>query len=225
MTEYNEVGNQNGGKTMSQIFANNLRFLMQSHGIKNVNDLSRRTRIAQPTLFRWMAAEAREPRHSKIIPIAEYFGVGIDALLSLDLSTGEIPEIKQAIGRAHVPVVAFESVKNYAEVMKQPAVETWPAIHVRLTKRAFATQVTGNAMGPTIPSGAMVIVEPERAAKDGDVILVVEPVNHVAVLRKLETEAGVMYLVPLHTGFEVIKLDGEPQILGVVSEVQVITKL
>lgn len=209
---------------MSQIFANNLRFLMQSHGIKNANDLSRRTRIAQPTLFRWMAAEAREPRHSKIIPIAEYFGVGIDALLSLDLSTGEIPEIKQAIGRAHVPVLAFENVQDYVNLIQQPSIETWPAIHVRLTKKAFATRVPGNAMGPKIPAGAMIIVEPDRVAKHGDVVLLIMPNNHVALLRRLEIEAGVTYLVPAHTGFDVIKVEGNPQIIGVISESQIITK-
>lgn len=216
---------QNTEKTMSQILANNIRFLMQSHGIKNVNDLSRRTRIAQPTLFRWLAAIAREPRHSKVMPIAEYFGIDIGDLLARDLSTGEIPLIRQAVGRAHVPVIDFDRVKQYQELMKEPATQTWPAIHVRLTKRAFATQVTGNAMGPTIPSGAMVIVEPDRLAKNGDVVLAVEPDNHTAILRTLETEAGVTYLVPLHTGFDVIKVEGEPQILGVVSEVQIITKL
>jgi transcriptional regulator with XRE-family HTH domain len=85
---------------MSQIFADNLRHLMQSTGIKNVNDLSRRVRIAQPTLFRWLAAEAREPRHSSIMPIANYFGVTIDDLLTRDLSDPDRPYV---VDLSHLP--------------------------------------------------------------------------------------------------------------------------
>jgi transcriptional regulator with XRE-family HTH domain len=210
---------------MSQIFADNLRHLMQSTGIKNVNDLSRRVRIAQPTLFRWLAAESREPRHSSIMPIADYFGVTIDDLLTRDLRTGEKPRLREAIGRAHVPVVPWKDVKYYQDVMNSPGVETWPSIHVKLTKRAFATKVEGNSMSPLIPDGAMIIVEPDRAAKNGDVVLVVEPDHHTTVVRRMEVEAGICYLVAERLGFETIRVHGEPQILGVVREVQQITKL
>lgn len=210
---------------MSKIFANNLRFLMDSTGIKNVNDLSRRTRVAQPTLFRWLAAEAREPRHSNLIPIAEYFGVGIDDLLTRDLSTGETPRVREAVGRAHVPVIEWKDVKDYEEFMRQPGIETWPAIHTRLTKRAFATRMQGNAMSPLIPDKAMIIVEPDRPAKPGDCILFVENETYTPLVRRMETEAGVHYLMPINPGYQTIKMESEPQIIGVVSECQVVTKL
>lgn len=212
---------------MSQIFADNLRFLMKSNGIRNVNDLSKRTRIAQPTLFRWLAAEAREPRHSNVLPLAEFFGVSLDDLMRKDLSTGEVPEARVAVMRAHVPVVPFDRVKQADEFMRNTtSTETWPSIYMkRINRRAFATRLEGHAAAPVAQAGDMLIVDPSRLAKDGDWVLAVEPEHHTVVMRRLEHEAGICYLRPADSAYRTIAVHGEPQIIGTICEVQHVTRL
>jgi phage repressor protein C with HTH and peptisase S24 domain len=215
------------GAIMSKILANNIRFLMERTGVKNVNDLSRRTRIAQPTLFRWLAEGSREPRHSGLLPLSEYFEVPIDDLLRKDLRTGEVPEVKNIKGRAYVPIVPWCDVRFYEDYLSGKGVDTWPAIHLALTTRAFATRHEGRAMDPLIPTGAIAIVEPGRAAKSGDYVLLAHTSEGQTnpIIRRLVTETGIHYLVPENPTFETVKMTAEPQILGVVSEVQVVHKL
>lgn len=207
---------------ISNIFAKNLRFLMVSNGIKNVNELSRRTRIAQPTLFRWLGAEAREPRHSNLLPIAEYFGVGVNELLTHDLSTGEPLRINEAIARAHVPVIEWSDTLRHTELIQEKNIETWPSISLRLNTQAFATKVKGNAMAPLIPEGAMVIVQINHQATHNDYVLVA---GAVPFIRRLSYEPDGQYLMPAGYGFRAVKMDATHRIIGVVREVQQITLL
>jgi DNA-binding phage protein len=69
----------------SSTFANNLRFLMARHGYKSVSTFAKTVGIAQPTCYRWMFEEAREPRLSTIAPIAKAFGLAPSDLLTKDL--------------------------------------------------------------------------------------------------------------------------------------------
>lgn len=207
---------------ISSIFAENLRYLMASNGIKNVNELSRRTRIAQPTLFRWLGAEAREPRHSNVLPIADYFGVGVNELLTQDLSTGEPFRVNEAIARAHVPIIEWSDTLRHTELMHERGIETWPSISLRLNTQAFATKVKGNAMAPLIPEGAVVIVQINAQATHNDYVLVA---GAVPFIRRLSYEPDGQYLLPAADGFRAVKMDTTHRIIGVIREVQQITLL
>jgi transcriptional regulator with XRE-family HTH domain len=63
-----------------RVLSRNLHSLMT---IKNINqsDLSRQTGVAQPSISR-MLSEVSSPRITSVQEIAEYFGVGMDYLLT-----------------------------------------------------------------------------------------------------------------------------------------------
>ena len=62
-----------------QIFAKNLRDLIESEGI-TVNEFSRRVEIPQPTISRYLLCK-REITLSNLVKIADFFGEDIDFLI------------------------------------------------------------------------------------------------------------------------------------------------
>lgn len=56
-----------------------LRELMKAEG-ENPNSLAKKLKMQQSTLHRFMSGEAKEPRRSSLSPVAEHFGIPIDAL-------------------------------------------------------------------------------------------------------------------------------------------------
>ena len=76
----------------NKMMSRNIRYLMFKAGIKTETELARLTGTPQPTVHRWLAGEAREPRHSKLLPIARYFNVTLDELLGKDLTIEQYAE-------------------------------------------------------------------------------------------------------------------------------------
>lgn len=212
---------------MSQMLAKNIKFLMQKHDIKNPNDLAKRTKIPQPTLFRWMVEAAREPRQSSLKPLAEFFGVEVNDLMGRDIETGEVhTEVSQHRLRKDVFIVDFADLCKYTGGVKpsdyKHLTNDMPVIMARVPSNAYGVVVKGDAMSPVIPDGARLVIDPNRAAKHGDYVIAVQPVTHVPVLRRMVEEGGYVYLYPENPMFEATKIVGEPQILGVVAEMQIV---
>ncbi len=54
--------------------------LLMATANDNPNSLSQKTKVPQPTIFRFISGEAREPRRSTLAPIAKHYGIPIEAL-------------------------------------------------------------------------------------------------------------------------------------------------
>ena len=67
-------------KMRRQVLSRNLASLMTLKQI-NQSDLSRKTGVSQPTISRLLSGLA-SPRITSVQEIAEYFGVGVDYLLT-----------------------------------------------------------------------------------------------------------------------------------------------
>jgi len=58
-----------------------LKHLMDQAG-DNSNSLARKTKVPQPTLYRFLSGTATEPRVSTFEPIAKHYGVPVEIFLS-----------------------------------------------------------------------------------------------------------------------------------------------
>ena len=56
-----------------------LKALMEQRGISQ-NELGEKTKVPQPTIFRILSGESKDPRHSTVKPIADFFGVTVAQL-------------------------------------------------------------------------------------------------------------------------------------------------
>ena len=210
---------------MSQTLSKNIQYLMDFNGIKSPSELARLTKIAQPTLYRWMVGDAREPRHSSIRPLADFFNVTLSDLLERDLATGDEVALRAFVtARREVPLMRISANGLEVEAVGENA--TVPAMKIKATRDMFAITVVGDSMKPFLPDGSVVIVDPKRELtgdKNMTIVLAREPATKALVLRRLVKEGGRWYLLPENSFYASDTLVDTSDVLGTVVEAQIIT--
>jgi SOS-response transcriptional repressor LexA len=210
---------------MSKTLANNIRHLMTLNGVKSPSELARLTKIAQPTLYRWMVEDAREPRHSSLAPLADFFNVTVFDLLERNLETGDKVQMKAFVtARREVPLMRIS--KDGMKVEAAGENDTVPAMKIKATRDMFAITVVGDSMAPFLPGDSVVILTPKHeiiTGKGMKIVLAREPVTQALVLRRLEHEGGHWYLLPENVVYGTSCLVEAPDVLGTVVEAQIVT--
>jgi len=95
---------------------------------------------------------------------------------------------------------------------------------LNVSERAFALKVESVTMtNPngtlSIPQGAIIIVEPQSHANQGDIVIAKLPGMKDATLKKMLIDGPNRYLEPLNPRYEPIKIDQDCEIIGVVKQV------
>jgi phage repressor protein C with HTH and peptisase S24 domain len=195
---------------------------MDFNGIKSPSELARLTKIAQPTLYRWMVGDAREPRHSSLRPLADFFNVTLSDLLERDLSTGDEVALRAFVTARREVLMAV--LTSEGEIKSLDLMDTRPALLAKATRDMFGLRVMNDSMDPALPAGSVVIVDPKRTFKVGDYVLAKEPQTGVPILRRIMQDGGYWYLKAENTTYGTTKLETEPKVLGVVVELQIVKK-
>lgn len=91
----------------------------------------------------------------------------------------------------------------------------------RVSHRAYAFEVKGESMTnpkgwPTFPPGTRVIVEPNKQADSGSLVVASLRDDDEATFKKLVRDGGITYLVPLNPQYPTITVDRPIRICGVV---------
>jgi len=97
--------------------------------------------------------------------------------------------------------------------------ESWVETTKRVGAAAFALKVVGDSMEPTCPNGAIIIVDPEREAKNGSLVVVRLTNDEAATFKKLVIEGGRRFLAPLNPRYPVLEATNPSTICGVVRQV------
>ena len=86
--------------------------LLMATAHDNPNSLSQKTKVPQPTIFRFISGEAREPRRSTLAPIAKHYGVPIEALFDAKEAAQAAAKIMSG---ANGYVLSVEGSATFAE--------------------------------------------------------------------------------------------------------------
>ena len=151
----------------------------------NAKNLAAMAGVGQPTLSRILSGETKDPRHSNIQRLADYFNISADALRTIDLEKSmeggndgakealdELIEAPKLRPFKNVPVVgAVEGgLDGYLEHTDlQDGTIEYPAKY----PDTYALRVRGDSMRPRIKSGEFIVVEPHVKALPGDDVVVV----------------------------------------------------
>jgi len=193
----------------------NLAYLIEKHGI-NPTVLARETKVNQPSIFRILSGESKEPRRATLEPIAKYFGVSLVWLVEGDCRG--MDNLNDALaehtgfpmsGFKQVPVVGHVKggPDGFLEELGYPTGQgdghvEYPA----RDKNAYALRVRGDSMRPRIKSGEFLIVEPNHTVSPGDDVVVICRDG-----RKLVKE--LLYIKDNEVRLSSINADFEPVIL------------
>ncbi len=123
---------------------------------------------------------------------------------------------------ARVPLISWVAAGRWSEAVDsyQPGdAEAWVETTKRVGHSAFALRVKGDSMEPTCPDGSVIIVDPEREANNGALVVVRLDDDAEATFKKLMVEGGRRYLAPINPRYPVLEVSGPATICGVVRQV------
>lgn len=189
--------------TTKNYLVSNLRYLMDR---RQVNPTSLADLIGnsppQATIFRILNGESLTPRDTTIQPLADFFGVTLNALRYEDLSTGQKffpsnPERKSAahlntpivfvltLAQTGMPIRLWDDEGNLMlEREGQATIATEDA-------QAFLVSVVDDAMAPRYNVGEYALVEPGTEPELEDDVLVCLDSGQVLLRRLLSRRSGI----------------------------------
>jgi len=138
----------------------------------------------------------------------------------LDKLKGENSQFKKTVPL--ISSVRAGAWTDIGEVRETHQVEKWMPTTIKVGPRAFALKVIGQSMQnpygqPSIPEGAIVIVDPDREAESGNIVVAQEDAENEATIKKLDKDGSRVYLKPLNPNYETLKLDKKTgRVIGVV---------
>jgi transcriptional regulator with XRE-family HTH domain len=153
-----------------------LRRLMAAQNL-NPNSLSARVnnRTKQSQIHRFLNGDAKEPRRSTLQPIADFFGITIEAFF--DERAADVVAARATAGNAIPPSadpapagVAHEPILTAYTV---PSLTTWEALTMQAHPPAtFRVAAPDDALAPRIPRGTELIMDSGAHPVPNQVILV-----------------------------------------------------
>lgn len=201
--------------------ASNLSDLMRKHGLSE-SELARALDIPYNTIRRITSRFTTDPRMSTLKLIANYFNIGLDALISQDLSmTANTPT--RMVPPRSVPIFTWDiiSQQNFLNTVELKHWEQWQPIALAptedLSSQAYALE-SKHSMQPRFSPGTIFIVDPEKNPIDEDLVLVKIKETGAVSLRSLIIDPPTWQLLPVIENSSAIEYcDKEHEIIGIVA--------
>lgn len=209
------------------LVAKNLDYLMTKHRL-NPTSLAAAVEKNQPTLHRIVTGEITDPRTKTLQPYADFFGVTVNDLRTVDLATGsDINIIPAAPTHGKIPVLSWVQAGDWENVYLDN-IDEWRSTAKIHSNKTFALKVRGLSMynpgnRESFQDGDIILVDPERPADNGSLVIALLENTNESTFKKLYIEDGIYYLKPLNPNWtpQIIELKDPTRICGVVFEKQV----
>ncbi|HSX49914.1 MAG TPA: S24 family peptidase [Cellvibrio sp.] len=192
--------------------------------------------VSQKGARKWLEGESM-PKTARINEIANYFGVNSEWLLSgrgqrlAGFNIQEQPATYNITNPCStrlplVPEDLGEICKNNAVNFAVDTSVEWIDTAAKVSAKAFAIRVTTDSMinpygSPSIPAGAIVIIDPEIAADDGKIVLASLKEGDKTILKKLAIDGPNKYLKSLNPDYKPIIIDENCTIIGVAKRIEI----
>lgn len=128
--------------------------------------------------------------------------------------------------RARVPLISWTTAGNWAEVVDNFApgdAEDWIVTTANVGPHAFALRIRGESMTPTIPDGAIVVVDPDKDPHHRSIVIVRQNGESEATCKRLIYEGDKPMIRPDNPAYagQIAPLASDARIVGVVRQVVV----
>ncbi len=125
-------------------------------------------------------------------------------------------------------MISWVQAGAWAEIIDNHApgdAEEWRLTTAKVSPQAFALRVVGDSMtnphgSPSIPEGYIIIVDPNKHANNGDLVVARLDDSMEATFKKLVIDGSKHYLKPLNPAYPVIEINGNCTICGKVVKVE-----
>lgn len=217
------IENATNDDTSLNSLRNVLSFLMEECDINDA-DLSRETEIPASTISR-MRLNDTNPTVATLRPLAKFFSVSIDQLLGDEpLDVNRLPGLHNpTFFTAHkIPLISWDFVLdwigNNKGNLKHHCIK-WLSTEKEVSSNTFALLILSDSYGVTLRKGATIIINPEQAPLDGDLILLNCIDNNSIYIKQIIFDGTDVYVKSLDPRIAQAKLLNENEsIMGVIFE-------
>jgi SOS-response transcriptional repressor LexA len=175
----------------------NLKKLIKNHNL-NALELSRRTGIGQPVIYRLLTGETDDPKLSTVLTLANYFGITVNQLV------GEMPFENFHSNNKNpvyfdVPLLTWEQAANWTHLLENiPHNSAKIIIDFKPISRLYALKVEDDSMSPGFTKETLLIIDGDKKPSDGSYIIVKKGTNDGMLFRQLLIDDQAQYLKPLN---------------------------
>ena len=149
--------------------------------------------VSTSTVAMWETGQ-RKPDYHTIIRLCDFFAVGFEDLLGIDIihkapvETVRIPIL--GFVRAGIPNYSYENIIGYERINEE----------LSKTGDLFALQVRGDSMEPKISEGDIVIIRRQPSVENGQTALVMVG-NEEATIKKVIRQKEGLTLLPTNPDY------------------------
>lgn len=187
--------------------ASNLLNLMEKEKVTD-SDLARALGLPYNTIKRITAGETTDPKLSTLSMIADYFKIGIDALIygGAAFSKAERP--------LHVPLLTWDDISSthFPKNIHLTEWQDWQPVatsgSLQLGPNAYAIK-SRKSMEPRFPNGTTFIIDPDEKPHDGDLVLVKILDSNEVTMRELEIDPPLWQLHSVNSSSQPIQFDNK----------------
>lgn len=193
------------------------------------NDLAEKMGLAQASIARYLNKH-REPDIETIAKIMKCTGLSnmtlnSDGLIDYpdDVINNVSPVEIQPVFQKSFPVLSSVQAGQWTEAVEPYSVDEideWILTTERTSDMCFWLRVDGDSMttanGISFPEGTLVLVDKEKDAQNGSLVVAKLTDVNEATFKKLIIDAGQRFLRPLNTSYPTIPINGNCKIIGVI---------
>jgi len=179
----------------------NLKKLSEKHNL-NTLELSRRTGIAQPVIYRLLTGETQDPKITTLLTLSNYFGIALDQLVE------EHPlfEPKKKYLCFEIPLLTWKQVSEQFESSKNAVASEKVIIDFKPISNIFALRVDDDSMLPIFTKETLLIINGDQDPIDGNFIIAKIRGNKEALFRQLVIDGKTRYLKSLNPDADKCKI-------------------
>ncbi|AUQ42548.1 LexA family transcriptional regulator [Yersinia ruckeri] len=165
------------------------------------------------------------PKGESLIKLAKFFNTS-EGYILYGVDFGGAEPVISSVRR--IPILSWVQAGAFTESAAAEIIDNvdeWMDTGLRVSPTSFGLRVKGDSMTnpyglPSIPEGAVVIVDPEVEAASGKIVVARLAGTDEATVKKLLIDGPHKYLVPLNPRYNNIPINGNCTIIGVVRGVQ-----
>lgn len=198
--------------------SNILNYLLKQARISEA-ELARQINIPRATINRLVSGRTPDPRASTLNAIAQFFNVSVDQLLGKQPLYIGLNHSVIATQQTSIPIIDLDKSKQWEDIISSLKPDThfdWIMVDPSIDEGKFAIRIHGESMWPQFQANTILILSPEKEAKNRDFVIAYIKKNNEMVFRQYIVEDRYKFLKAINNIFPTIQLDESDKIIGVV---------
>ena len=195
----------------------NLKKLMVEFNI-DVKELSLKTGVKAPVIYKLISGETPNPSISSICPIANFFDISINQLIGND----PILMIRNLSlhGKCIVPLIKWDEIADWDKNYKYKKRNQTVSIDFQPGEKTFALTIETDELFPTFPKDTILIVDPDALPFHKNYVIVYSDKGS-ANIRQVFFDNDSIYLKPIVDEIPASLLKKSEHLFGTVLEAKI----